>query len=165
MREKAQKVLEIGICGFRDIPNNVVGASLFAWRDYFPNAEIYGLDNDARFIFNDQHRIHTAQVDAYDYGALAGAIDGMNIRARDEFDFIVDDAVHDPGAAVEAPALPLALPQGERHLRHGGRVPVQVPQRGPVRHDRPPAAVRGGRGHYDAQVRAPAADHQALSLD
>jgi hypothetical protein len=96
MREKAQKVLEIGICGYRDIPNNVVGASLFVWRDFFPNATIYGIDNDGRFIFNDQHRIQTAQADAYDYGALAGAIDGMNIRARDEFDFIVDDAVHDP---------------------------------------------------------------------
>ena len=34
-------VLEIGICGFRDIPNNVVGASLRAWRDYFPGAQVF----------------------------------------------------------------------------------------------------------------------------
>src|SRR4051812_41268816 len=38
-RFTVRRVLEIGICGHRDIPNNVVGASLFAWRDYFPNAE------------------------------------------------------------------------------------------------------------------------------
>src|SRR5262249_3894322 len=28
-RDKVRRVLEIGICGYRDIPNNVVGASLF----------------------------------------------------------------------------------------------------------------------------------------
>jgi len=89
-----KRVLEIGICGFRDIPNNVVGASLFAWRDYFPNAEIYGLDNDGRFIFNDQDRIHTAQCDAYDTMQLYNAL-GL-LGATTPFDFIVDDAVHDP---------------------------------------------------------------------
>lgn len=91
-RFEVRHVLEIGICGFRDIPNNVVGASLFAWRDYFPNAEIYGLDNDGRFIFNDQPRIHTALVDAYDSTRLTAALAEFNTQ----FDFIVDDAVHDP---------------------------------------------------------------------
>lgn len=89
---RVKNVLEIGICGFRDIPNNVVGASLFAWRDYLPNAEIYGLDNDARFIFNDHPRIHTAQCDAYSPSRLAGVLASWNT----EFDFICDDAVHDP---------------------------------------------------------------------
>ena len=86
------KVLEIGICGFRDIPNNVIGASLFAWRDYLPHAEIYGIDNDARFIFNDQDRIHTALCDAYDPIQLAKPL----MAWRTKFDFICDDAVHDP---------------------------------------------------------------------
>ncbi len=93
-RPLVRAVLEIGICGFRDIPNNVVGASLFAWKDYFPTAEIYGLDNDGRFIFNDQERIHTAQCDAYDRDALHAAIASMNPTVG--FDFICDDAVHDP---------------------------------------------------------------------
>jgi len=94
MQGSATAVLEIGICGFRDIPNNVVGASLFAWRDYFPNAEIYGIDYDPRFIFNDQARIRTVQADAYDPVSL-----GMGLRAFGDaprFDFICDDAVHDP---------------------------------------------------------------------
>lgn len=93
-REAVQAVLEIGICGFRDIPNNVVGASLFAWRDYFPNAEIYGLDNDSRFIFNDQDRIHTAPCDAYNQVQLLGAM--VDMKSYEGFDFICDDAVHDP---------------------------------------------------------------------
>lgn len=96
-RHDVAAVLEIGICGFRDIPNNVVGASLFAWRDYFPGAEICGIDNDARFIFNDQYRIHTALADAYDPGSLEHAINNLlQVSGDHKFDFICDDAVHDP---------------------------------------------------------------------
>lgn len=93
IRNTALNVLEIGICGYRDIPNNVVGASLFAWRDYFPNASVYGLDNDGRFIFNNQQRIHTALCDAYDELQLAQAMSKFHWQ---RFDFICDDAVHDP---------------------------------------------------------------------
>lgn len=99
-RFAVKRVLEIGICGYRDIPNNVVGASLFVWRDYFPNAEIYGIDNDGRFIFNDQHRIHTAQCDAYDPDALHRALCELDIQAWG-FDMIVDDAVHDPAPQIK----------------------------------------------------------------
>lgn len=97
-RFEVETVLEIGICGHRDIPNNVVGASLFVWREYFPNAEIYGVDNDPRFIFNDQHRIHTALCDAYDADALRGVLSKWD---NPTFDMIVDDAVHDPGPQVQ----------------------------------------------------------------
>ena len=110
MRNTVTRVLEIGICGFRDIPNNVVGASLFAWRDYFPLAEVYGLDNDGRFIFNDQDRIHTALCDAYDSVKLAAQMH----RWDTTFDFICDDAVHDP-----VPQINLALMLWPR-LKPGG---------------------------------------------
>lgn len=92
-RASVRRVLEIGICGRRDIPNNVIGASLFAWRDYFPNAEIYGIDNDSQWIFNDQARIHTACANAYDPRDLRRALVEMGAGY---FDFICDDAVHDP---------------------------------------------------------------------
>jgi hypothetical protein len=92
-RFDVKNVLEIGICGFRDIPNNVIGASLFAWRDYFPNATIYGIDNDPRFVFNDQERIVTACCDAYDRAAMHRILTGWD---NPWFDMIVDDAVHDP---------------------------------------------------------------------
>ena len=103
-RLRVKKVLEIGICGFRDIPNNVVGASLFVWRDYFPNATIYGIDNDGRFIFNDQDRIKTALCDAYHPRALMDALDRMGVGLND-FDMIVDDAVHDPEPQVKLAKL------------------------------------------------------------
>ena len=79
-------------CGYRDIPNNVVGASLYVWRDYFPNAEIFGVDNDGKFIFTDE-RIHTFQADAYSPVQMNAA---MQAFGPEKFDFIVDDAVHDP---------------------------------------------------------------------
>lgn len=97
-RYHVRRVLEIGICGHRDIPNNVVGASLFAWRDYFPNAEIYGVDNDGRFIFNDQQRIHTAQLDAYDSDWLHQTLVQWG---GSQFDVIIDDAVHDPEPQIK----------------------------------------------------------------
>lgn len=92
-RERVRNVLEIGICGYRDIPNNVVGASLFAWRDYFPEANVYGVDNDGRFIFNDQERIRTALCDAYNVDQLSEVVSAWG---SPRFDFICDDAVHDP---------------------------------------------------------------------
>jgi len=103
-RFHVRRVLEVGICGFRDIPNNVVGASLFVWRDFFPNAQIYGVDIDERFIFNDQERIRTARVDAYDPAALHEVLThfarpGPGSDGR--FDMIVDDAVHDPEPQIQ----------------------------------------------------------------
>lgn len=95
-RHEVKHVLEIGICGYRDIPNNVVGASLFMWRDFFPNAIIYGIDNDGRFIFNDQDRIRTAKCDAYNTTALADVIYKDFGLECGGVDFIVDDCVHDP---------------------------------------------------------------------
>ena len=92
-RHHVRRVLEIGICGHRDIPNNVVGASLFVWRDYFPNAEIFGVDIDPSFIFNDQHRIHTRLCNAYHPPGIHGCLVDMGGQP---FDVIIDDAVHDP---------------------------------------------------------------------
>lgn len=93
MITSARNILEIGICGFRDIPNNRVGASLYAWRDYFPNAMIHGIDNDGRFIFEDE-RIKTQQADAYNATQLAKSLIKFGVATG--FDFICDDAVHDP---------------------------------------------------------------------
>src|ERR1700761_2843828 len=92
-RGAVRHVLEIGICGFRDIPNNVVGASLFAWRDYFPHAAIHGIDNDEKFIFAGERGISTELADAYQPESLFKAITKFG---NVSYDFICDDAVHDP---------------------------------------------------------------------
>ena len=112
IRGSVKNVLEIGICGFRDIPNNVVGASLFAWREYFPEATIHGLDNDGRFIFNDQHRIKTALCNAYDRVELVKAL--INFHLDGPLDFICDDAVHDPLPQIDLARMLWPL------LRKGG---------------------------------------------
>lgn len=91
-REQVKDVLEIGICGDRDIPNNRTGASLFAWRDYFPNARIVGIDNDAKWMVTGEERIETYCLDAYDMTALTTLL----VKLDRTYDFICDDAVHDP---------------------------------------------------------------------
>lgn len=78
-RESVKKVLEIGILS---------GASLFMWRDYFPNAEIYGIDIQA--IELDSPRIHCFKYDQTDAKQLQSFID----TAGDNFDLIVDDGSH-----------------------------------------------------------------------
>jgi SAM-dependent methyltransferase len=109
-RRDVTRVLEVGICGYRTLPNNVVGASLFAWRDYFPNADIYGIDNDGRFIFNDKPRIHTALCDAYNVVQLSRSL----AQFGGTFDFIVDDALHDPISQTQLlnDLWPLLRPDG-----------------------------------------------------
>lgn len=97
-RFNVRRVLEVGICGYRDIPNNVVGASLFVWKDFFPNAEIFGIDNDERFIFHDQERIHTRLCNAYAPDSLHACLVDMG---GERFDMIVDDAVHDPKEQIQ----------------------------------------------------------------
>lgn len=91
-RHAVRNVLEIGVCGNRDIPNNRTGASLFVWRDFFPNAQIIGLDNDRNWMVEGEDRIRTFCVDAYDSASLDKVLADVGVP----FDFICDDAVHDP---------------------------------------------------------------------
>lgn len=109
-RHSVKKVLEIGVCGNRDIPNNRTGASLFVWRDFFPEADVYGLDNDARWMVGGEPRITTFCLDAYKHEDLMKAMDEIG----PDIDFICDDAVHDP-----IPQIAL-LNDLWGFLRHGG---------------------------------------------
>lgn len=111
-RHDVKRVLEIGICGHRNIPNNRIGASLWVWHDFFPHAEIYGFDIDSRWMVEGVPRIHTFCVDAYQPEALQKVM--MEEIGVDQFDFICDDAVHDP-----IPQICL-LNELWGFLRHGG---------------------------------------------
>ncbi len=77
LRRRAVRVLEIGV--FR-------GASLQMWRDYFPKAEIYGVD--IVDVVVDGPRIHTVRGDQSDPDLLARVSD------FGPFDLIVDDGSH-----------------------------------------------------------------------
>lgn len=81
-RDKIFKVLEIGVKR---------GASLKMWEEYFPNANIYGIDIESRVIEGD--RIYTAVADQSDKASL---LDAMNHIENDlnAFDLIIDDGSH-----------------------------------------------------------------------
>jgi hypothetical protein len=66
------------------------GASLRVWRDYFPNAIIYGADIDKDILFT-ENRIKTFYVDQLDPVAIKECWSSIN---EDDFDFILDDGLH-----------------------------------------------------------------------
>jgi len=77
-RDTVTAVLEIGI---------FLGDSLRMWRDYFPNAQIVGIDNRPRWQVNET-RITSV---------LGSQVDPATLRTAGEmgpFDLIVDDGSH-----------------------------------------------------------------------
>jgi 23S rRNA U2552 (ribose-2'-O)-methylase RlmE/FtsJ len=79
-RKSVTAVLELGI--YR-------GGSLRAWRDYFPNAEIVGVDIDHGTMMSGEERIRTICGDVSQAETLSTA---RNVV--EEYDLIVDDASH-----------------------------------------------------------------------
>ena len=73
------KVLEIGIQG---------GGSLRVWRDYFPHAQIVGIDIDKKSIYQED-RIFTYLVNQADENAMNALIERYN-----GFDIVIDDGGH-----------------------------------------------------------------------
>lgn len=95
-RHRIKNVFELGIgTNFADTPSNMgrngcPGASLRAWRDYFPNANIVGADIDHRVLFSEE-RIVTHQVDQRD----KESIDNLWRHFDDQsFDIMIDDGLH-----------------------------------------------------------------------
>ena len=77
--------------GERGIP----GASLRAWRDYFPNADIFGADIDKGSLFNEE-RISTYFVDQTNPFLIKRMWNDIGIKY---FDIIIDDGFHSFDAA------------------------------------------------------------------
>jgi hypothetical protein len=72
-------------------PSGRPGASLRVWRDWFPNACIYGADIDSRVLFQDE-RIRTFQVDQTDPTAIGRMWAEVGVEG---FDLIIDDGLHE----------------------------------------------------------------------
>lgn len=70
--------------------NGKPGASLRVWRDYFPNAMIYGADIDRDILFTDE-RIKTNYIDQRDPAAIAAFWQQVGETG---FDFMLDDGLH-----------------------------------------------------------------------
>lgn len=71
--------------------NGVPGASLYAFREYFENANICGADIDDRILFNDEN-IWTFYVDQTDPEEIKNLWDCFDDT---KFDIIIDDGLHE----------------------------------------------------------------------
>ena len=76
IREEKLKILEIGVLG---------GASLRMWYDYFPNAEIHGveIDKDCLAFADDRFTIHIGDQGDRDF-----------LDTLPDFDIVIDDGSH-----------------------------------------------------------------------
>jgi SAM-dependent methyltransferase len=110
-------LLEIGLgTNNTDVPSHMgeggsPGASLRAFRDYLPGAEIYGADIDERILFQEP-RIKTFKVDQTEPASLGRIVSGP-------FDLIIDDGLHAPHANLAT--LGFAL----RKLKPNGWVVIE----------------------------------------
>ncbi len=80
-RSSIKTLLELGVHS---------GGSLRMWEEYFPNAEIYGIDiSDSNVHFADDSRIHFRLGDQADEALLERVSDEVG-----QWDIVIDDASH-----------------------------------------------------------------------
>jgi hypothetical protein len=116
LRQRPVRLLEVGIglegpgaVGATVSTRNRGGASLKAWRDFFPRGHIYGIDiNDGRFL--DGPRLSTFVADQASRTDLQAVIAGIGAP----LDIIIDDGSH--ASSHQQIALGCLLP----HLVAGG---------------------------------------------
>lgn len=95
-RQSVSKVFECGLgTSNPDIPSSMgikgkPGASLRVWKDYFPNAQIWGGDIDTDVLFQEE-RIKTYHLDQLDRNSIQQFWKQVGQR---DFDFILDDGLH-----------------------------------------------------------------------
>ncbi len=85
-RWRVRSVLEIGVGGYLD--PYFGGQSMRMWRNYFPRAQIYGIDVEPKQL-DTTERMTTLQADQSDPKSLRAALAGCP-----PFDLIVDDGSH-----------------------------------------------------------------------
>lgn len=102
-RYKIKKIFEIGI-GSNDIsvPQNmgvtgVPGASLRAFRDWAPNAEVIGADIDPKTMFKER-RIRTVVLDQLDLNSFKS----LEKKIGDGIELVVIDGLHNPKADINS---------------------------------------------------------------
>lgn len=95
-RKAIKKVLEMGI-GYAAVMQHVVrvkgfyknGASLYMWRDFFPQAQIYGADILPELLFSDE-RITTYICDQTNKDSLVKLVKAVG----EDIDLFIDDGSH-----------------------------------------------------------------------
>jgi SAM-dependent methyltransferase len=79
--------------------NGRPGASLRVWRDYFPNAQIIGVDIDKEILFTED-RIQTGFVDQTLPETILNFFVSLPSEYQNNFDIIIDDGLHTFEAAI-----------------------------------------------------------------
>ena len=72
------------------------GASLRVWRDYFPNASIFGADIDEKILFKERN-IKTFFIDQLDVQSIKNMWKKIN---KTNFDLMIDDGLHTFDAGI-----------------------------------------------------------------
>ena len=70
-------------------PGYITGASLYMWREFFPNAQIYGADINPKTIFQDE-RIKTFLCD----GTKKDGLERLIENTGSDIDLFIDDGNH-----------------------------------------------------------------------
>jgi hypothetical protein len=127
-----RKMLEIGI-GCKAVMGEAYenGASLRMWAEYFPDAEIFGLDISPEALVN-EGRIHSHVCDQGKIQSLLAARDFIG----SDFDLIVDDGSHRPEHQIlSAFALWPSIAHGGRYVIEDVWDPALVSPFLPFAHD------------------------------
>lgn len=85
-KDNVKNILEVG---------TNTGASLRMWAEFFPNANVYGIDITRQYELPgmlDSDRIKTAIVDQSDRSAIKASLDRWGVK---DFDIIIDDGSHE----------------------------------------------------------------------
>jgi len=105
-----KKILEVGLgTNNSDIVSTMgssgkPGASLRAFRDFCPYADIYGADIDSRILFQEE-RIETYYVDQLSITSLRE----LASNTGTDFDLVIDDGLHSPDANINTLVLGLSI--------------------------------------------------------
>ena len=97
LQEKNLRIFELGLgTNNPNLPSNMgvngrPGASLYGWREFFSNAEIFGADIDTDILFND-NKIKTFYCDQRNKDFIKKMWDEKDLQ--DNFDIIIDDGLH-----------------------------------------------------------------------
>ena len=116
MRMQVKQVLEIGI-GYEELMKPFVkeyvhGSSLYMWRDYFPNAQIWGIDNNEEAMDGCRglERIRTYICDQGNPIELLSMVG----KTGGEFDIVIDDGSHETKDQI------ITYKTLEPYMRRGG---------------------------------------------
>jgi hypothetical protein len=113
-QDDIQNILEVGMgTNNTDVASNMgingkPGASLRAFRDFCPQANIYGADIDKRILFADKN-ISTYFVDQTEPITVARLFEEI----KGDFNLIIDDGLHSPNANLAI--MRFALPRLKKH--------------------------------------------------